>query len=158
MVSPEERLKELGIELPGTPLPLGAYVPCVRSGNLLFLSGMLPLRKGKLTRTGRVGAEVSLSDAQEDATQVVINALSIVMAELGTLERVVRCVKVTGFIASADDFVQQPAVLNAASELLLTLFGERGRHARVAVGIPVLPLNSPLEVEFIFEVTDKETS
>lgn len=158
MVSPEKRLKELGIELPGTPSPLGAYVPCVRSGNLLFLSGMLPLRDGKLTRTGRVGKEVSVNDAQEDATQVVINALSIVKAELGTLERVVRCVKVTGFIASAADFVQQPAVLNAASELLLVIFGDRGRHARVAVGVPVLPLNSPLEVEFIFEVTEKETA
>ena len=158
MVSPEKKLEELGLELPETPSPLGAYVPCVRSGNLLFLSGMLPLRKGKLTRTGRVGAEVSVSDAQEDATQVVINALSIVKAELGALEKVVRCVKVIGFIASAADFVQQPAVLNAASELLLSIFGDRGRHARVAVGVPVLPLNSPLEVEFIFEVTDKETA
>ena len=119
---------------------------------------MLPLRKGKLTRTGRVGEAVSLGDAQEDATQVVINALSIVKAELGTLERVVRCVKVSGFIASAADFVQQPAVLNVASELLLTIFGDRGRHARVAVGVPVLPLNSPLEVEFIFEVSDKDTA
>ena len=158
MVSPEERLKELGIELPGTPSPLGAYVPCVRSGNLLFLSGMLPLRKGKLTRTGKVGEGITLGEAQEDATQVVINALSIVKAELGTLEKVVRCVKLSGFIASAADFVQQPAVLNAASELLLIIFGDRGKHARAAVGVPVLPLNSPLEVEFIFEVTDKETT
>jgi enamine deaminase RidA (YjgF/YER057c/UK114 family) len=158
MVSPEETLKELGIELPGTPSPLGAYVPCVRSGNLLFLSGMLPLRKGALTRTGRVGEEVSLGDAQEDARQAVINALSIVKAELGSLTRVTRCVKVIGFIASTADFVQQPAVLNAASELLLAVFGDRGRHARVAVGVPVLPLNSPLEVEFIFEVADKETA
>ena len=158
MVSPEERLKELGIELPGTPSPLGAYVPCVRSGNLLFLSGMLPLRKGKLTRTGKVGEGITLGEAQEDAKQVVINALSIVKAELGTLEKVVRCVKLSGFIASAADFVQQPAVLNAASELLLIIFGDRGKHARAAVGVPVLPLNSPLEVEFIFEVTDKETT
>jgi enamine deaminase RidA (YjgF/YER057c/UK114 family) len=158
MVSPEERLKELGIELPGTPSPLGAYVPCVRSGNLLFLSGMLPLRNGKLTRTGKVGEGITLGEAQEDAKQVVINALSIVKAELGTLEKVVRCVKLSGFIASAADFVQQPAVLNAASELLLIIFGDRGKHARAAVGVPVLPLNSPLEVEFIFEVTDKETT
>ena len=158
MVSPEERLKELGIELPGTPSPLGAYVPCVRSGNLLFLSGMLPLRKGKLTRTGKVGEGITLGEAQEDAKQVVINALSIVKAQLGTLEKVVRCVKLSGFIASAADFVQQPAVLNAASELLLIIFGDRGKHARAAVGVPVLPLNSPLEVEFIFEVTDKETT
>jgi len=158
MVSPEERLKELGIELPGTPSPLGAYVPCVRSGNLLFLSGMLPLRNGKLTRTGRVGEGITMGEAQEDAKQVVINALSIVKAELGTLEKVVRCVKLSGFIASAADFVQQPAVLNAASELLLIIFGDRGKHARAAVGVPVLPLNSPLEVEFIFEVTDKETT
>jgi len=158
MVSPEARLKELGIELPGTPSPLGAYVPCVRSGNLLFLSGMLPLRNGKLTRTGKVGEGITLGEAQEDAKQVVINALSIVKAELGTLEKVVRCVKLSGFIASAADFVQQPAVLNAASELLLIIFGDRGKHARAAVGVPVLPLNSPLEVEFIFEVTDKETT
>ena len=158
MVSPEERLKELGIELPGTPSPLGAYVPCVRSGNLLFLSGMLPLRDGKLIRTGRVGEGITMGEAQEDAKQVVINALSIVKAELGTLEKVVRCVKLSGFIASAADFVQQPAVLNAASELLLIIFGDRGKHARAAVGVPVLPLNSPLEVEFIFEVTDKETT
>ena len=158
MVSPEERLKELGIELPGTPSPLGAYVPCVRSGNLLFLSGMLPLRDGKLIRTGRVGEGITMGEAQEDAKQVVINALSIVKAQLGTLEKVVRCVKLSGFIASAADFVQQPAVLNAASELLLIIFGDRGKHARAAVGVPVLPLNSPLEVEFIFEVTDKETT
>ncbi|HXX81755.1 MAG TPA: RidA family protein [Thermodesulfovibrionales bacterium] len=158
MVSPEERLKELGIKLPGAPSPLGAYVPCVRSGNLLFLSGMLPLRNGKLTRTGRVGEGVSLDDSQEDARQAVINALSIVKAEIGSLARVVRCVKVIGFIASTADFVQQPSVLNAASELLLAIFGDRGKHARVAVGVPVLPLNSPLEVEFIFEVADEETA
>ncbi|HXX53189.1 MAG TPA: RidA family protein [Thermodesulfovibrionales bacterium] len=156
MVSPEERLKKLGIDLPGMPSPLGAYVPSVRSGNLLFLSGMLPLRKGKLSRTGRVGAEVSVGDAQEDARQAVINALSIVRAEIGSLGKVVKCVKVVGFVASATDFIQQPAVLNAASELLLAVFGDRGKHTRVAVGVPVLPLNSPLEIEFIFEVTEKE--
>ena len=101
---------------------------------------------------------VSLGDAQEDAKQAVINALSIVKAEIGSMTKIVRCVKVIGFVASASDFVQQPAVLNAASELLLTIFGDRGRHARAAVGVPVLPLNSPLEVEFIFEVTEKETA
>jgi enamine deaminase RidA (YjgF/YER057c/UK114 family) len=119
---------------------------------------MLPLRDGKLIRTGRVGEGITMGEAQEDAKQVVINALSIVKAQLGTLEKVVRCVKLSGFIASAADFVQQPAVLNAASELLLIIFGDRGKHARAAVGVPVLPLNSPLEVEFIFEVTDKETT
>lgn len=154
MISPEERLKELGIELAAAPAPLGSYVPCVQAGNLLFLSGMLPLREGKLARTGRVGESLSLNEAQEDARQAAINALSILKAHLGSINRVVRCIKLVGYIASAHDFTQQPAVLNAASDLLRDIFGENGRHARAAVGVSVLPLNSPVEIEFIFEVAD----
>ncbi len=155
MVSPEDKLKEVGIELPTAPSPLGSYVPCVQSGSLLFLSGMLPLRQGKLTRTGRVGEALSLVEAQEDARQTAINAISILKGHLGNLGRVVRCVKVTGYVASAHDFTEQPKVLNAASDLLRDVFGDRGKHARVVVGVPVLPLNSPLEIEFIFEITEK---
>ncbi len=152
MVSPEDRLKELGIELPAAPSPLGSYVPYVHTGNLLFMSGMLPLQEGKLSRIGRVGESVSLSEAQEDARQVVINALSILKANIGSLDRVTRCVKLNGYIASAPNFTDQPKVLNAASDLVRDIFGDRGKHARAAVGVSVLPLNSPIEIDFIFEV------
>jgi len=154
MNSPEERLRELGISLPSVPAPLGAYVPCVRTGNLLFLSGMLPLREGKLLHTGKLGQSVSLEEGREDARQAAVNALSIVRAHLGSLDKVVRCVKLNGYVASAADFTDQPKVLNAASELLSEVFGEKGRHARVAVGVAVLPIDSPVEIDFIFEVTE----
>jgi len=154
MASPEEKLKELGIILPQAPAALGSYVPCVQTGSLLFLSGMLPLREGKLIRTGRLGEEVSVSDAQEDARQTVKNALSIAKAYLGSLDKVARCVKLGGYVASAPDFTDQPKVLNAASDLLRDIFGDRGKHARIAVGVAVLPLNSPLEIDFIFEIKE----
>ncbi|TAL27523.1 MAG: RidA family protein [Nitrospirae bacterium] len=150
---PEERLKELGISLPEAPRPLGSYVPCVQAGNLLFLSGILPLRDGKLMLTGRVGEAVSLGEAQGEAKQTVINALSVVRSHTGSIDRIKKCVKLTGFIASAPDFIEQPKVLNAASDFLFEIFGDEGRHARVAVGVSALPLNSPLEVEFIFELS-----
>jgi enamine deaminase RidA (YjgF/YER057c/UK114 family) len=152
MNSPEERINELKITLSGAPAPLGSYVPCVQTGNLLFLSGMLPLREGKLTRTGRLGESVSLGEGQEDARQAVINALSNLKAYLGSLNEVSRCVKLNGYVASAPDFIDQPKVLNAASDLLRDVFGEQGKHARVAVGVSVLPLNSTIEIDFIFEV------
>jgi len=148
----DERLRELGIELPSAPAPLGSYVPCVRSGKLLFLSGILPLRNGTLTRTGKVGAEVSIEEAQEDARQIVINALSVVRACAGSLDSVARCVKLNGFVASSPNFTEQPKVLNAASDLIVQIFGEPGRHARAAVGVSVLPLDAPVEIDFIFEI------
>ncbi|HSW64050.1 MAG TPA: RidA family protein [Dissulfurispiraceae bacterium] len=149
----EQRLHDLGIQLNELPKPLGSYVPCVRAGNLLFLSGVLPLRDGKLTRTGKVGESVTLQQAQEDAMQVAINALSILHVHLGSLERVKRCVKVNGFVASSPGFTQQPAVLNGCSDFLVEVFGDAGRHARSAVGVAVLPLDAPVEVDFIFETT-----
>ncbi len=151
-MTPEERLRELGVELPPAPEPLGAYVPVVRSGDLLFLSGMLPLKDGKLMDTGKVGLGIRLKEAQELARQTVINALSVVKGHLGSLQKVNRCVKLTGYVASAPEFTEQHKVLNAASELLFQVFGEAGRHARSAVGVYELPLGSPLEIEFIFEV------
>jgi enamine deaminase RidA (YjgF/YER057c/UK114 family) len=150
-MSIEDKIKKLGIMIPEAPKPLGSYVPCVQTGNLLFLSGMLPLREGKLTRTGRVGESVSLMEAQEDARQCVINALSVLKSHLGNLDKIKRCIKLNGYIASAPDFTEQPKVLNAASDFLFEIFGEAGRHARAAVGIFVLPLNSPIEIDFIFE-------
>lgn len=150
-MTPEDRLKELGIELPVLPAPLGSYVPFVRTGNLVYLSGMLPLREGKLIRTGRVGESVSLDEAAECARASCVNALAVMKSALGSLSKVKRCVKLTGYVSSAPDFSEQPKVLNAASDLLFQVFGEQGRHARAAVGVNVLPLNSPVEIEFTIE-------
>ena len=151
-MSPEEKLRELGITLPEMPQPLGSYVPFVRTGNLVYVSGMLPLKEGKLRRTGRVGNAVTLQEAIEDARSATINALAVVRSAVGSLDAVRKCIKITGYIASSQDFTDQPKILNSASDLLFEIFGESGRHARAAVGVPVLPMNSPLEIEFIFEV------
>ncbi|MDP2278980.1 MAG: RidA family protein [Nitrospirota bacterium] len=153
MMTPEERLKQLGIELPDAPKPLGSYVPLVRTGNLVFLSGILPLVEGKLLREGRVGEKVTVDEAREDARTAAINALAILKSNLGTLNKIRRCVKITGYVSSAPDFTEQPNVLNAASDFMFEIFGDVGRHARAAVGANVLPLNSPVELEFIFEVS-----
>lgn len=154
MSTPKDKLKELGIELPPAPKPLGSYIPIIRIGNLVFLSGILPLRGGKLIRQGRVGEGITVEEAREDAGVCVINALSILKAELGDLNKVKRCIRLGGYVASTPDFVEQPKVLNAASDFLFKVFGEQGRHVRLAVGVSVLPMNSPVEIEFIFEVTD----
>lgn len=151
-MSPEDKLEELGIDLPEAPAPLGSYVPVVRSGNLIFLSGILPLVRGKLLRQGRVGEDISADEAAEDARTAAVNAMSVLKAHLGSLDKVKRCVRMTGYIASAPDFSGQPKVLNSASDLLFEVFGETGRHVRSAVGVNVLPMNSPVEIEFIFEV------
>jgi len=152
-MSPEERLKELGIELPDAPEPLGSYIPSVRSGNLLFLSGILPMKSGSLAATGKVGeGGLSPEEANELARLCTINAMSILKASVGDLGKVARCVKVTGYVASMTDFTAQPGVINGASNLLAEVFGESGRHARAAVGVNVLPLDSPVEIEFIFEI------
>lgn len=156
MMSPEDRLKELGIELPPSPGPLGSYVPAVRTGNLIFLSGILPLRHGKLTRTGKVGKDLTVNEAREEAKTAAINALSILKAHIGDLRKVTRCVKLSGYIASSPDFTEQPKVLDAASGLMSEVFGEAGRHARAALGVPVLPMDSPVEIEFIFEATNQD--
>jgi enamine deaminase RidA (YjgF/YER057c/UK114 family) len=152
-MSPEDKLKEIGIELPETPTPLGSYIPVLRVGNLVFLSGMLPLRQGKLKRQGKVGKDISLDEAKEEARIATINALSVLKANIGSLDNVKRCIKITGYVASEPDFTEQPKVLNAASDLLFEIFGESGRHVRSTVGVNVLPLNSPLEIEFVFEVS-----
>ncbi len=151
-MTPEEKLRELGIDLPPAPKPLGSYVPIVRTGNLVYLSGMLPLVDGKLTHTGKVGGEITPEQAQEDARIAAVNALSVIKAEIGELSRVRRCVKLTGFVASTPDFTAQPGVVNGASDLMAEVFGDAGRHAREAVGVPVLPLDSPVEISFIFEI------
>ncbi|MGZ4615783.1 MAG: RidA family protein [Actinomycetes bacterium] len=150
--TPEERLAGLGRSLPGVAAPVAAYVPAVRSGAHVFTSGQLPMVEGKLAATGKVGAEVSAEDAKELAATCVLNALAAVKAEIGDLTKVRRIVKVVGFVASAPDFTGQPGVVNGASELLGAVFGPAGVHARSAVGVAVLPLDAPVEVELIVEV------
>lgn len=153
MMSPEDKLKALGIVLPEAPPPLGSYVPVTKSGNLVFLSGILPLVEGKLLRRGKVGKDISIDDAREDAKRAAMNALAVLRSYTGSLSTVKQCIKITGYIASSPDFTDQPTVLNAASDLLYEIFGEAGKHARAAVGVTVLPLNAPVEIEFIFEVS-----
>ncbi len=150
-MTPEQKLAALGIELPASTAPLGAYLPVQRTGDLLFLSGLLPLADGKLLKTGKIGDQVTAEEGVRLARAVAINALAVLKSHLGELAKVRKCVKITGYIASAPGFTGQAAVLNGASELLVQVFGDSGRHARAAVGVSVLPLDSPLEADFIFE-------
>ncbi|GAA4551623.1 RidA family protein [Amycolatopsis samaneae] len=146
-----DRLAELGIELPGVAAPLAAYVPAVRSGSHVYTSGQLPFVDGALAATGKVGAEVSPEEAKQHARTSALNALAAVHALVG-VDEIVRIVKVVGFVASAEGFTGQPAVVNGASELLGEVFGEAGIHARSAVGVAELPIGSPVEIELIVEV------
>lgn len=148
----EARLHELQLQLPPPPTPVASYIPAVRSGHLLFLSGVLPFRDGKVTVTGKVGRELTPDQGSVAARTAVLNALAIARQELGTLDRIKKVVRMVGHVASAEGFAQQPAVINGASDLLVQIFGEAGRHARVAVGAAELPLHAPVELELIFEV------
>ncbi|WP_193046686.1 RidA family protein [Mycolicibacterium baixiangningiae] len=145
------RLADLGIELPEVVAPLAAYIPAVRTGNLVYTSGQLPIVSGELTRTGKVGAEVTAEDAKDLARLCGLNALAAVNALVG-IDAVTRVVKVVGFVASAPGFDGQPGVINGASELFGEVFGDAGAHARSAVGVAELPRNAPVEVELIVEV------
>lgn len=145
------RLAELGLALPAVAAPVAAYVPAVVSGSLVFTSGQLPFVDGALPAAGKVGAEVSAEDAKGYAATCILNALAAVEAQIGSLDRVTRIVKVTGFVASAPGFSGQPGVVNGASELLGELLGDVGVHARSAVGVAELPLDAPVEIELIAE-------
>ncbi|MCZ9294862.1 RidA family protein [Corynebacterium meitnerae] len=146
-----ERIEELGLTLPAVAAPVAAYVPAAKVGNQVWTSGQLPFVDGALPATGKVGAEVPEEEAYGFARTAVLNALAAVHAEVG-LENVVRVLKVVGYVASAPDFYGQPAVINGASELIGDIFGESGAHVRSAVGVAVLPLNAPVEVELVVEV------
>jgi enamine deaminase RidA (YjgF/YER057c/UK114 family) len=150
--TPEERLAEMGLRVPEVAKPVAAYVPAVRSGNHVFTSGQLPMREGKMITTGKVGGEVTAEQAVECARQCALNALAAVRAEVGELSAVKRIVKVVAFVSSVPEFTGQPGVANGASELFGEVFGELGQHARSAVGVPVLPLDAPVEVELVVEV------
>ncbi|CAN5410231.1 RidA family protein [soil metagenome] len=146
-----ERLAELGLELPTVAAPAGSYIPAVVSGNLAFTSGQLPTTAGVLPATGKVGAEVSADDAKTYAATCVLNALAAIGSVIGSLDRITRVVKVVGFVSSDPAFTGQPSVINGASDLLREIFGDAGVHARSAVGVAVLPLDSPVELELIVE-------
>ncbi len=152
MSTPEERLAAMGHSVPEVAKPVAVYVPAVRSGNHVFTSGQLPMRSGELIVTGKVGAEVTSEEAYACAQQCALNAIAAVKAEIGDLSAVKRVVKVVVFVASTPDFTGQPGVANGASELLGEVFGDAGVHARSAVGVSVLPLDSPVEVEILVEV------
>ena len=150
-MSIEQKLAELGLELPNVATPAGAYVPAVISGNLVFTAGQIPLVDGVLMATGKVGNEISPEFAKEIAQRCALNALAAIKSVLGDLSRVKRVIKVVGFVASTPEFTGQPGVLNGASELLGKVFGDAGLHARSAVGVASLPLDAPVEVELIVE-------
>jgi enamine deaminase RidA (YjgF/YER057c/UK114 family) len=151
---PEARLTALGLALPPVAAPLAAYVPAVRSGQHVYTAGQLPLVDGKLLMTGRVGAQVSVEEAAALARTCALNALAAVASVMGGLAAVSRIAKIVGFVASDPSFTGQPLVVNGASELMLEVFGDAGRHARSAVGVAVLPLDAPVEIELIAEVRD----
>ncbi|HEU5037869.1 MAG TPA: RidA family protein [Nocardioides sp.] len=155
MSAAEDRLAALGLEVPEVAKPVAVYVPAVVSGDLVFTSGQLPMKNGELMVTGKVGGEVSVEEAVACAQQCALNAIAAVKSMVGDLDRVAQVVKVVAFVASTPDFTGQPGVANGASELLGTAFGDAGVHARSAVGVPVLPLDSPVEVEIVVRLADQ---
>ena len=157
MSTVEERLSELGLTVPEVAAPVAAYVPALRNGNLVFTSGQLPMRDGNLEATGKVGdgqGLVPAADAKDLAALCALNAIAAIKSVVGDLEKVTQVVKVVGFVASDPGFTGQPAVINGASELLGTAFGDKGTHARSAVGVAALPLDAPVEVEVTVSVAD----
>lgn len=153
MMTVLERLAELGLTLPEVAVPAGDYVPAVRTGSLVFSSGQVPMVSGQVQFLDKLGENVTVEEGQQAARLCALNALAAVQAEIGSLERVRRVVKVVGFVASAPDFTEQPQVMNGASELLGALFGPAGKHARSAVGVAALPFGTSVEVELVVEVS-----
>lgn len=148
----EEKLKELGITLPDPPKPVAAYLPAVQVNDLLFLSGTTCYKDGEFLYTGRVGAELTVEQGYTAARQTALNLLSVIKATLGSLDQILRVVKLNGYVNSAPDFDRQPEVINGASELLEELFGSQGKHARTAIGVSDLPAHIPVEIELIVQV------
>ncbi len=149
----DEKLKSLGITLPTPPKPAGSYIPVVISGNLAFVSGQIPIQDGKVTFTGKVPTEKTVEEAQGAARVCAINILAQLKANLGSLDRISKIVRVSGFVNSTGDFTEQPKIINAASDLFFEIFGEKGKHSRIAVGVSSLPLNSTVEIDMIAEFT-----
>ncbi|OWZ83966.1 RidA family protein [Natranaerobius trueperi] len=150
----EQKLQSLGIELPEPPKPVASYVPTAKTGNLVFVSGQLPLVSGDLKYEGKVGEDVSLEEGIEAAKQCTINCLSVIKGEIGDLDKITKIVKLTGYVSSATNFNKQPQVINGASDFIGEVFEKKGEHSRAAVGVSELPLNSPVEIEMIVEVSE----
>ncbi|TGL90384.1 RidA family protein [Leptospira congkakensis] len=148
----QDTLKQLGLEIPPVPAALAAYIPSERSGNLIFTSGQLPLVAGKLRKTGKVGKDVSLEEAKEEAKQCVLNALAATLLHIESLEKIKSIVKLGVFVAGTPEFTEQHLVANGASELLAAIFGDKGKHARFAIGVSSLPLDASVELEMVAEV------
>ena len=149
----EDRLKALNIVLPTPPKPAGSYVPVTISGKTAYVSGQIPIEDGKITHKGKVPLPQSIEEAQKAARLCIINALAQLKAEIGSLDKVTRVLKVSGFVNSSPDFTEQPKVINAASDLLVEIFGEKGKHSRVAIGAASLPLDSTVEIDMIVEIS-----
>ncbi|MCE9616945.1 MAG: RidA family protein [Nitrosarchaeum sp.] len=147
----EEKIKSIGIKLPNPPSPAGSYIPVVKSGNLLYVSGQIPMEDGKVAFTGKV-SDANIETAQKSARICAINILAQLKKELGDLEKISRIVRLSGFVNSSPEFAQQPKVINAASDLFYEIFGECGKHSRIAVGVSSLPLNSMTEIDAIVEI------
>ncbi len=147
----DEKLKSLGITLPTPPKPAGSYIPVVISGNLAFVSGQIPMQDGKVAYTGKVPTERTIEDAQSAAKICAVNILAQLKANLGSLDKISKIVRVSGFVNSTSDFTEQPKIINAASDLFFEIFGEKGKHSRIAVGVSSLPLNSTVEIDMIAE-------
>ena len=147
----EQRLSELGLTLPEVATPAGSYLPAMISGNLVFTAGQIPVIEGKLMATGKLGAEITVEYGAEIAQRCALNALAAVKSVIGDLDRVQQVVKIVGFVSSVPEFTAQPSVINGASEFLQQVFGDAGQHARSAVGVSVLPLDAPVEIELIVE-------
>ena len=149
----EEKIKSLDITLPNPPTPAGSYIPAVKTGNLLFISGQIPMEDGKVLFTGKVSDD-NLETAQKSARMCAINLLAQMKRELGNLDRVTKIVKLSGFVNSDPEFYQHPKVINAASDLFFEIFGDKGKHARIALGAGSLPLNSMTEIDAIVEISE----
>ncbi|MGH1521896.1 MAG: RidA family protein [Nitrosopumilus sp.] len=149
----EEKLESLGIKLPDPPTPAGSYVPVIKTGNILFISGQIPMENGKVVFTGKVSDE-NIETAQKSAKMCAVNILAQIKRETGSLDKVTKIIKLSGFVNSVSEFSQQPKVINPASDLFFELFGEKGKHARVAVGVSSLPLESMTEIDAIVEVSE----
>ena len=150
----EKRLKDLGINIPNAPKPAGSYVPVVLTGKLAFVSGQIPIKDGQVVYQGKVGDTQSIDDAQEAAKLCVINGLAQIEAYCGTLDNLEKIIKISGFVNSIKDFTEHPKVINAASDLLMKIFGEKGRHSRIAIGVSSLPLNATVEIDMVVEIAN----
>jgi len=150
----KERLKDLGISIPNAPKPAGSYVPVVLTGKLAFVSGQIPIKDGQVVYQGKVGDTQSIGDAQEAAKLCVINGLAQIEAYCGTLDNLEKIIKISGFVNSTKDFTEHPKVINAASDLLMKIFDEKGRHSRIAIGVSSLPLNATIEIDMVVEITN----